>query len=1200
MYLSRLQLLGFKSFPEKTELVFKPGMSCIVGPNGCGKTNLLDALRWALGESRMSVLRGARLEEIIFAGTRDFKPLGMAEVSITFDNHDQAVPSGYNEINVTRRLFRSGDSEFLINRTPCRLKDITDMFLDTGLGPSAYSVIEQSMVDVLLSDKTEDRRYLFEEAAGITKYKQRKRQALRKLDATEADLLRLQDVLAEVASQVSGLKRQVSKAERHQTLTEDIKRIGITIAADGWRRLIEDDRNLGKEIDNVRVEIDGLTARERALEVERESAALNRSEHEKQLKDLQAKLENSLSACHEAESRVSVLKEKVRNSRELAVQASKEVDNLLERGDAIEDEIQENRVDREKLESEIHESNTLLERTEADLDQLTARMGPAREELNRNQNELKTLNEKLSEGRENQLTLDLKLGADSERLEQIKRELDDLDHRLATITGERDAKQQQMSELTDQHNELHARLNQTKREIDELTESIEDVENSLRDKRSDLDKTQSRLEFLDGVILKYEGYGDGAVNIGQMKDDIPGVLDTVANLIDTDPKYSRMVQAVLGEYASYFVVEDPDSANEVLDRVRSGGLGRVGVVVLDRIEAAESDYSTSPPGDELIPVRSLVRSDGRIEPLLDFLFHGHYVGAPTSYSRDLPGGVNAVWNESGDMISSGGKILAAGHQDVVIVGRKREHEELSSKSSKIESSISDLTSKHDGLAESRSSIRNDVSGIEERISDVESRISSLKVETAGLEYQIAELTGQQNEKGRLVTELEATLDAMSRNKSDVSNEMTELKSLRDIIDARVADMQRDLNSLQDESAQVEKDCNRQRMQLINLEGRLETIKSNGARLTELRDDILNAMEMREVQHSEHLLICSTSLRDIAVEEENIKSRYVDIEERRSQAAEAGSRMDGLDGEIADLENRLRGVRKSLSELRERSHQLDLQYSAVQTKRERLREDSLKDYGFDPPSSSIKSTLSDEEREAMVDELEKLQGRLDNIGPVNMLALDEYDEQSKRHEFLKEQVEDLVSAKEDLKSTITRINATARKLFTETLDDVRTNFKAVFQELFEGGEADVRLEEDVDPLEANIVIKARPRGKKILSIQQLSGGERALTAISLLFSLYLVKPSPFCILDEVDAPLDDANIGRFLKMIRKFSETTQFVVITHNKLTMEAADILYGVTMERPGVSQIVGVNLENVEDVDSLLEGGSSKSVEPQEVLDGD
>jgi len=1193
MYLSKLQLLGFKSFPEKTELVFDRGITSVVGPNGCGKTNLLDAIRWVLGESRMSVLRGSKLEEIIFAGTRDFKPLGMAEVSLLFDNQDHTIPSGYDQISVTRRLFRSGDSEFLINRTPCRLKDITEMFLDTGLGSSAYSVIEQSMVDVLLSDKTEDRRFLFEEAAGITKYKQRKRQALRKLEATDADLLRLQDVLAEVETQVRSLKRQVSKAERHRDLTDEIKRIGISLSSAEWNALEAKRSELAKQVEELRIKSEGNSARLKELELQREKVALEKTDLEKKARDIQEQLEKAVEECHILESEISVLKEKDRNAVESFKRSESEIENLERRRKSLESEITENRTRQDEFQDKVSQTNERLVEIEEELEKRFSELTALQQELESRQADLDSATADLAGRRESQLSLDLRYDADNAKLQEVVSEIESLESEEKKLAVEHEAGLNEARIVGDKLDSGREDSKRLEENLDSIDSKLAERQDGKRQTEAELERVAAKLEFLDKVIADYEGYSGGASVIGKLKGEIPGIHDTVANVIESDRSHSALVQAVLGDLAAYFIVDDDHAASAIHDRVVKEKLGRVGVIVRNRVmEKPVEDSQAAPP--DCTPVRNLVRSDDVFAPVLDFLFDGHFIA--NSKSGELAAEYETVsfWEEDGRLIGSGGRIQASGSQEVVLVGRMAERDRFSETKSLLSDNLTSTANEIQRLAEDRKGIVESISVKRSELSNLQGELTQLSIKNSNREYELSNVRSRLAEKQRIRDALHTGISSISEDKSRLGDEVQALAERRTKLESEVGVIKLRTRDAEEAFSKTDKDASSIKMELISLEGQLDTLRTNGSRLAELLDDVAENVVTRETLQSEYLRTAAECKRLISETEETLHEKYKLEEEKRVESVSVSTQVAEVASGITEYDRELKTVRVEGSEILEQIHQIELDRSNNRSRIDALLADSSEKYDFDPATSSLHVKLTPEQRVEMSEELGDLKRKRDSLGPVNMLALDEYEEQSKRFEFLSAQVRDLNTAKDDLKSTITKINTTARKHFLDTLEEVQRNFSSIFEELFQGGEAEVKLEEGVDPLEANIVIKARPRGKKILSIQQLSGGERALTSISLLFALYLVKPSPFCILDEVDAPLDDANIGRFLKMIRRFSESTQFVIITHNKLTMEAADILYGVTMRHPGVSQIVSVNLKDGQDVEDVLEGKSTE--EPADV----
>ena len=812
------------------------------------------------------------------------------------------------------------------------------------------------------------------------------------------------------------------------------------------------------------------------------------------------------------------------------------------------------------------------------------------------ESEFEQLREKLTGRRESQLSLDLQYRADHEKLTKLAEELQGIENRISILQTDFDERTRKQRETEDRIANLESDLSDLRESIAERTTSIGDLDAEIQSFRNQSEKATTRIDFIEKVVSEYEGYGAGAAAVGKLKDEISGLFDSIANLIQTDAAHYSLIQAVLGDFAGYFVVDTQETADAVIDRVKSEKLGRVGLLILEEFGDAPSGPESADPRSRSI--RSLVRCDDRFKPVLDFIFGSHYLidGIPDPWR---PADDSWYWMDDGSLIASGGKLRSAGRDEVVLVGRKDEIRRLKKSREEIGSKLAECESRRTEQINQRDAEQSRASEIDSSLSDLKKQLTEQNIANSRIEYELTSLKTRQTEKAQAREQITGSLDSISRDKTDIERELGSLQAGREEQEGRIAELREKLTAAENSYSAAERECNKLKMDLVSVEGKLSTLRSNGERLAEVREDIERTITTREEQQAEATQTAIDCSRTIESNEVVLKTESEKSEKLRDEHSRKSSEAAEQETRIQDIDDGLKSIRRANSQFVEQIHRVELDFSSVRSRKENLIEDALEHYDFDPSRSSLTVKLSDEQIEQMTEELNQKRARLSNLGPVNMLALDEYEEKSKRYQFLSEQVEDLVKAKDDLKSTISKINTTAKRLFTETLEAVRKNFQDVFKELFVGGEADIRLEDETDPLEANIIITARPRGKKILSIQQLSGGERALTAISLLFSLYLVKPSPFCILDEVDAPLDDANIGRFLKMIKRFSETTQFIIITHNKLTIEAADILYGVTMRQAGVSQIVSVNLNSEADRKVILgEDEAGPTVESEEVVE--
>ena len=1172
MHLDKLELLGFKSFPEKTTLQFSPGISCIVGPNGCGKTNILDALRWVLGETRMSILRGGKLEEVIFSGTRDIKPLGMAEVNLTIQNDKGVLTSAYNQVTITRRLYRSGDSEYLINKTPCRRKDITEMFFDTGLTSGTYSVIEQDMIDIILSDKAEDRRHFFEEASGITKYKQRKKESLRKLESTEADLLRLADLYNEVSTQASALKRQVAKARRHKTLTDDINQLGIELAIDRWGKIEESISKLSTERTALARQLDDYKSREKILDLERENVKLEVAEKETAIKSKREKLTELTQQLHELETQISVLNEKSENTVNRHYQTSQEIDALESKQDSLEGEIKTCLEEIDGYQTQADDLKKVVDEGENKLNELTEKVRSLNSQHDELTARIRTLSQELNKSQESQITLDLQYNTSLEKIEDIKQAIETANSELESLLPERDELKAKKDSLTQNLNQLESERQNNLEKLRQLKDSLQTLQADLESRTAEYHQLKAEIELAGQIINQYEGYTSGAAQLGHVKDRFTGLIDTIANLINPDPQYTNCVQTVLGELSNYFVVDSKQTAREIIAYGRENKLGRFGLFILENIpESADPSVTFTNNPNIKGQLADFVSADPQYDRLVKYLFKDILVA-------------EQIFDESGfqnfDLVSVEGEMIdfnkiltVGGTEEILLVGRKARLDEQIAVHDNLKNEIENLNNQISATREEQTRIDNYLTETTEQSTRLKEELAVVSANLSQISLKENALNTQLGEKRQVLTQIEQKLEQIDSEKAGLGELLNNRKTSLQESEQRVAAIKQELDQAIREKDEFSRDLSTQKMKYFTAESSLKTARTNHQRLLELRDDIVQTGEEKRVLISELLRTAAQIRSDKANFEYDLNDSF----EKRDQFSEI---LLEAEGEITEIASKITGYDKQLKQLRieidevsERIHEIGLKSGSSNSQKDTLYQETLEKYDFDLSSQSRSIKLEDEDRSTKLDQLADLKNKLDSLGPVNLLALEEYDQTQSRADFLKNQIEDLEKAKEDLRQTISRINSTARKKFLETFDIVKTNFQNVFCELFQGGEASLRLEENVDPLEAIIHISARPRGKKLLSIHQLSGGERALTATALLFSFYMVKPSPFCILDEVDAPLDDANIGRFLKLIKRFTTNTQFIIITHNKLTMEQAETLYGITMKKPGVSQIVSVNL---------------------------
>jgi chromosome segregation protein len=1183
MFLSKLQILGFKSFPQKTELHFDRGITAIVGPNGCGKTNILDALRWVLGEQRITLLRSAKMEEVIFSGTKDLKPLGMADVTLVIENSQGLLPIDYNQVTVTRRLFRSGESEYLLNKTPCRLKDITELFLDTGVGIHAYSVIQPEMVEAILSEKAEERRFMFEEAAGITKYKLRKKEAERKLEHTENDLLRLGDILAEVEKQTNSLRRQKGKAERYRRLTEEVREFEIRLSHSEFQTLRLQEKELedrlktaadqahrtGSELGKEEAEAQELKLK--LLEVEKESASVQRRIGELAEKGFQ--LERDISVSRERKSNLQKLIDKnCRELEDLRTRLSSETGQREEKEEKL-----------KQLAAEVRSKEVTCETQEAILLSNDEKLQHIRQRLQKLSGDLQELNDDLNKVRaEKEHTgtqaeeLKQRKSMFSEEKRSIEQKVGDVLDKLKSLTSEDEERKGLLGDKIREAELFKSKIEQNQVELTELG-SEEGRTGSL------LEGEKARLDMLRQISQHYEGYGKGEKSVLAAKDQLSGIIDTVANLITTRPEYLKAVESALGASLQFIVCRDVRSAMEAIQYMKSRSAGRATFLALDRANSlgpnpARIDLKDYP--EAIGWASDVAQCQGEFRKVAELLLNKvilvENLGQAEALSARLESGYDLVTLE-GETLRSGACLSGGSLREISLLGRELEIQRLEERVSQLSRDSKEIEDSKDEKQKEREKLLESLSQISPEIERSRQRIQESEVELKTLEFQKISLERRQHELEEFSRNAEGRIAELGQEAETVGRRIEELVHRREKLNSEIDQEKGHLAETETFHTETFSQVNQLKIELVSLQGKEEQLRNEQTRLSELISEIENTRAAKEKESEDSRAEIGEIDQATMGQENQLKETFQVIEDDKTSLNTFVQEQTRLQESLNLKEKSLRASREAKEKVHDRLHQLEMEKVGLSSRAGSIRERISEEYQINLEDLASSAPLEEEETQNLQEKVNAAKERLKSLGAVNLLALEEYESTRQRLDFLQSQVKDLTEARQTLTSTIAKINDTARTLFTQTFEQIKQNFQKVFEDLFEGGETDLRLSDAADPLESPVQISARPYGKRLLNISQLSGGEKALTAIALLFAIYLVKPSPFCILDEVDAPLDDANITRFLKLIGHFSSNTQFILITHNKLTMEAADILYGVTMEQPGVSKIVSVKFQERE-----------------------
>jgi len=1189
MKLKAIEISGFKSFANKVRLEFTEGITAIVGPNGCGKTNVIEAVRWVLGEQNIRTLRGERMEEVIFNGTAERKPLGLAEVRLFFLDPDQRMGFDAEEFVVGRQIFRDGESNYFINGRLCRLKDIQDLFMDTGMGSNAYSMIEQRMVEAVLSDRAEERRFLFEEAAGIQKYKQRRRFAMRKLEATEGDLQRLGDIVAEVQRTVGSLGRQVAKARRYQKLSELLRRVSVTLAREELAALAAERKPLAERLLSLKERLAELAAAEstRAARTEELHGRIN--QRQAQAEELFTELAELNRGIREAEDELTANREKRAASADWIAEAGKRLETLTVNIQARETELAEfdSRVDELAAEVKSCEQEYAEARRAADekaQDERLARANLAAEQRRR---------EELA-GRATSCTSRAEAIEDAAAYE--RKRAAELIERIRALAGKHEETAGRLAALEEKISAAEEEAKVRRRELaaceerlGQARERLTGIEKEITAESIARDRLLSEKELLDRLQREMEGFGEGVKALFTGEAAADGLEAVAAEVFRTEERFERAVESALGIRIQSVVTRDTAAMLAAIGRLKRTDGGSATFISRDLVNGYRARN-----GRIDIPVlawcEDVVRCAGEYDFLKKLLLSDVAIveDLPTAIAlqkrSEEPLNLVTLSGETLNMYAVSGGASTATRTGSALLNRRRRlndiEAEIASAGAKAASLQVELEKAGRSLRlleQEREEHQAALAELEEGTSDLRSSRDRLDLEAANLTSSREEAESRAAEAGEKAAGLAAEKDELIRRAGQAQAELAEVEKAIELATRRVeaceaADRQ-DGGALQDVSLRLAE--KRARLSEVEksrslMERELEAARGDKARLAEdieSRKGLTRTLKERDqVLHA------------------GLEEAFGRREELTAARDEHEAALAELRQEIDQIETELRGLRKEKEQASEARYQVELELERI-TSRHNLVTGRISD-NFNLDLENLDEDFpffpDPEERErgetASRELAEDLQDKIAKLGPVNVLSLEEYDREKERLDFLERQRDDLVSARNSLLRLIEEINKTARERFLDTFRQVQDNFQDIFSSLFEGGTAHVSLADESDPLESPIEVIARPRGKKMLGLGLLSGGEKALTALALLFAIYTVKPSPFCILDEADAPLDDANIDRFLTIIRRYARSTQFVMVTHNKRTMESADCLYGVTMQELGVSKVVSVQLNQVGD----------------------
>jgi chromosome segregation protein len=1191
LYLSKLEIFGFKSFADKISVDFDSGMTAIVGPNGCGKTNIVDAVRWAIGEQKASVLRSSTMENVIFNGTKNRKPLGYAEVSLTVQNTKGILPSEYTEIKITRRCFRDGASNYMLNGVNCRLKDITGLFMDTGMGSDAYSVIELKMVNEILSHRTQDRRKLFEEASGITKYKERRREALYKLEVARESINEANIEIRNRQRTVNAYERIAQKQQEAKEVSVKLKEIEIEYHTRALSKLLDETKSIecelkGKETEREKLQ-SSLNENESIIDKYKSELTITESklnDSRDKLNNINLNINEIQTAISIAEQRVKYLEENIDRFQREKIEIEAEIERLSKRKTEIEDKIVVLKSTTELMEDSRVTKKSTLDETEhkvksskEELKDLTLKHAASSKALQEKRSEYEIIKNRL----EDQIARCSKLADDN--IVNINK-VAEFDQNL------RDA-ETSVNSLKDELAAMTAEYNEQKKQKDNLREELAKLEKDIIYKKHEAEKLKNKIEFQTNLLENFDDYSEGIKYLVKEKSEKSGFV--VIDKLEVEDKFKIAIETALGEISNYLIVNDLDAAENYIKILTRDQKGKVTFIIKDKL------YNTTMNifQEEFPEILShegvygwadrFIKCPDEYLMLYKYLLDEFIIVENIDIARKLSNDNFIKFiTLDGDIITN--SFLRAGSKtnvESLKIGREKLIADLQAQINEIEQSIEDDSKTLSNLKSSYAAI--DVDIRQNKIQEKRSHVISAENKLQQLQYQ-------KTETNKLISHYKEENDELNVSNKELSDRMDVL--IQDIESAENVKYQREkelehftteLENLADELTSQREDYNSFNIEITKLKAEFTNLDNEHYRTEDSIKSRKSSIEARALECNEYETEIKKLRSDIEsynsdntvnglkpklklleIEKAGIESDFTLI---RSEYEVKRSLVDRVEGEQKELRNNRDNI---IDFIHKNEMKLTRDRLEIKEHKDRVKEEYELDIEY--------TVFEDAEIFDLVKakaEVDRLRNKLRTLGGSGQLELNLYEQEKQELEKLSEERNDLVKAEQDLINLIDEINKTAQNKFTETFEQIRQNFMAIFKELFlEGDESDLRLvidPDNPDPLDAKIDIIAKPRGKRPQLIDLLSGGEKTLTAIALLFAIYQVKPSPFCILDEVDAPLDDANIDRYIKIIRKFAVDTQFIIVTHNKRTMEAADSMYGVTMAEQGISTIVNVKFND-------------------------
>ena len=1181
MYLKRLEMQGFKSFADKTVLEFMPGITSVIGPNGSGKSNISDAIRWILGEQSMKSLRGAKTQDIIFAGTQNRKSLGFAEASLVFDNTDGTLPIEYSEVTITRKIYRSGETGYYINKVPCRLKDVVELFMDTGIGRDGYSIIGQGKIDEILSNKSEDRRHIFEEAAGIVKYRARKEETEKKLEQTKLNLLRINDILTEIEGNLEPLEQQSDKAKKYLNLREELKNIEVGLFIYNIEKYKTNLEELTKDEETMN---SSLNQEEGKLE----KIKILKEELKEEIDEITSKIESMQNIGFESQreieqlnSNINVAQTKIENNKENIIRYENEINEIKEKIESLTEEIKQKENKKGNLQQNKIKFENELKEKEAELEKLT-------EKLSKKEIEIESIKKQIEENTDKKYELHSTISSQNANIENITKRQQQIKQEIGNNILELDRTKMAKEDIAKGFNETESRRNKILKNLEEINTKKEEVNRKVKEfdiqlvnLTNEMRMKKSRHDFLVETEKEKEGYTKSVksllVDCEKIQELGKGMHGVLANIISVPKEHEIAIEMCLGASLQNVVTETEDDAKKLVEHLRTNNLGRASFLPISSVKGKKLENIKGKKEGFIGIASDLVIYGKKYEQIIlnllgrtvvvDNIQNAIKIAKENNYTFRIVTLEGDVINPSGAI--TGGSVAK---KTVNILGRSREIESLQQDIQKIEEKIKKIEKEKDEYISSNDNTTEEIEGLERELQDIEITYATERQKVLSIDENIEKLQ-------KRIVNLKQEETKINDDKEKTITDKTNNEKVVEELTTQNAKLQEEVNKFSESNKDSQQYIDDLNLDITNLKISVSSFYESEISIKEMTDMINNEIELNKKNQKNKKNQIENANKENDELEANIEKTRQEIEKVKTLVQNSGATVEKLKQDRIAKNEKLKTKEDEQASEFNVIEGLKSQIVKLEVKKTRLEEDITdiinkmwEEYQLTPNNAG--EYKKPENVSLTQKRVNNLRIEIRELGSVNIDSIEEYKKVKERYDFMCEQRVDLEDSMSKLRKVIQEMMEIMQKQFKEKFEIINKNFGEVFKELFGGGSAEVKLTDESNILECGIDITVQPPGKKLQSMTLLSGGEKAFTAIALLFAILKINPSPFCVLDEIEAALDDVNVYRYAEYLKKFSKETQFLIITHRKGTMEVADTVYGVTMEEKGISKLLSMKLK--------------------------